>query len=147
LSLSDPDESLPLGCFRCSWNRRKALFAAADDLGCNKLALGHHADDAATTTLMNLLFSGQLETLRPKVSFFDGRIELIRPLLHIPAKDLIHYANAAGFPRPPECPRDDASPRRQISEFLKQFGRTQSQIRANLWRAAKRQEGLLREHE
>lgn len=41
------DEPLPMGCFRCSWNRRKALFFAADRMGCNKVAFGHHADDAA----------------------------------------------------------------------------------------------------
>lgn len=39
-------EPLPMDCFRCSWNRRKALFIAADELGCNKVAFGHHADDA-----------------------------------------------------------------------------------------------------
>ena len=50
-----PDESLPLDCFRCAWNRRKTLFNAAVDLGCAKLALGHHIDDAAVTALMNLL--------------------------------------------------------------------------------------------
>ncbi|HID88869.1 MAG TPA: hypothetical protein EYP52_04065, partial [Anaerolineae bacterium] len=52
-----PGEPLPLDCFRCAWNRRKALFLAADRLGCNKLALGHHADDAAVTALLNLLFA------------------------------------------------------------------------------------------
>jgi tRNA 2-thiocytidine biosynthesis protein TtcA len=66
-----PEEPLPLTCFRCSWNRRKALFTAAIGLGHNKLAFGHNADDAAATALLNLLFSGQLETMAPRVEFFD----------------------------------------------------------------------------
>ncbi|MGD2143891.1 MAG: tRNA 2-thiocytidine(32) synthetase TtcA, partial [Anaerolineae bacterium] len=73
-----PDEPLPLDCFRCSWNRRKALFTASVDLGCKKLAFGHHADDAAVTTLMNLMFNGRLETIEPCVGFFDGAVTVIR---------------------------------------------------------------------
>ncbi len=49
-----PEEVASLVCFRCSRNRRKALFTAAVELGCNKVALGHHADDIAETTLLNL---------------------------------------------------------------------------------------------
>jgi tRNA 2-thiocytidine biosynthesis protein TtcA len=132
-----PDEPLPLNCFRCSWNRRKALFLAADALGCNKLAFGHHADDAAATTLINLLFTGRLETLEPKVSFFGGRITVIRPLVYIPAKDLAAYARARGFPVAPPCPYRADENRRRVEEFLRSFGgRQQAMIRANLWRAA-----------
>jgi tRNA 2-thiocytidine biosynthesis protein TtcA len=142
-----PEEPLPMGCFRCSWNRRKALFATAVDLGCNKLALGHHADDDAATTLMSLLFSGQLETLRPKVDLFEGRLTVIRPLIHIPAKDLVHYANAAAFPPTPDCPHGQTSQRIRVGEFLQQFGPKQAQIRANLRKAAQRQETALEAYE
>ncbi|MGD1996032.1 MAG: ATP-binding protein [Anaerolineae bacterium] len=131
-----PDEPLPMDCFRCSWNRRKALFLAADELGCGKLAFGHHADDAAATTLLNLLFGGHLETLEPKVSFFDGRIIVIRPLIYVPAKELIHYARACDYTLSPNCPRGSTSRRHQVQAFLRQFGSLQSQIRTNLWRAA-----------
>ncbi len=133
-----PEEPLPLNCFRCSWNRRKALFLAADALGCNKLAFGHHADDAAVTALMNLLFTGRLETLEPKVAFFGGRITVIRPLIYIPAKDLAAYAQASGFPLAPPCPYQQDNHRRHIEQFLRGFsGRQQAMIRANLWRAAR----------
>ena len=132
-----PDESLPLNCFRCSWNRRKALFLTGDDLGCNKLALGHNADDAAVTALLNLMFTGRLETLEPKLSFFKGRIDVIRPLIHIPGKDIAGYATAAGYPVVPDCPYEADSRRKQVEDLLRGFGSRQSQIRANLWRAAR----------
>jgi len=133
-------EPLPLNCFRCSWNRRKALFLAADSLGCNKLALGHHADDAAVTALLNLLFAGRLETLEPRVTFFGGRITVIRPLIYIPAKDLATYARAAAYPSPPDCPFRTDSHRRKIEDFLRSLGPHQQRVRANIWRAAHRTE-------
>ncbi len=137
-----PEEPLPLDCFRCSWNRRKALFTAAVALGCNKLAFGHHADDAAATTLLNLMFTGRLETMAPRVSFFDGAITVIRPLIYVPEKELARYAQAAGFPDLPACPQGLASQRAQVKAFLRGFGRRQKQIRANLWRAARREMGF-----
>jgi tRNA 2-thiocytidine biosynthesis protein TtcA len=133
-----PGEPLPLDCFRCSWNRRKALFTAAAELGCNKLAFGHNADDAAGTTLLNLLFTGRLETMAPRVEFFDGAVTVIRPLIYVPEKELARYGRAAGFPTPPPCPQGLTSKRAQMKKFLRQFGRDQKQIRANLWRAARR---------
>ncbi|HDQ71535.1 MAG TPA: hypothetical protein ENN19_05490 [Chloroflexi bacterium] len=137
-----PEETLPLDCFRCSWNRRKALFTHAADLGCRKLALGHHADDAAATALMNLMFNGQIETMAPHVEFFDKAMTLIRPLIYLPRKDLARYAQAAGYPDDPPCPQGLTSKREQIQNLLQQFGRDQKQIRANLWRAARRAMGF-----
>ncbi len=133
------DEPLPMNCFRCSWNRRKALFIAADELGCNKLALGHHADDAAVTTLLNLLFAGRLEGLHPQVDFFQGRIAVIRPLIYITADELARYGQAAGFVPPPPCPYESDSRRRQIEDFLRGLGSYQDIVRANLWRVAQQQ--------
>lgn len=132
-----PEEPLPLNCFRCSWNRRKALFLAANEAGCNKLALGHHADDAAVTALLNLLFAGRLETLEPKVAFFDGRITVIRPLIYVAAKDLAYYARTAGFPLAPPCPYGADSRRRTIEDFLRSLGTHQDRVRSNIWRAAR----------
>jgi tRNA 2-thiocytidine biosynthesis protein TtcA len=132
-----PDEPLPLDCFRCSWNRRKALFTASVDLGCDKLAFGHHADDAAVTTLMNLMFNGRLETMEPCVAFFDGAVTVIRPLITLPKKELVRYAKAAGYPDRPPCAQGEESKRADVEAFLRQFGREQEQIRTNLWRAAR----------
>ncbi|MBN1810432.1 MAG: tRNA 2-thiocytidine biosynthesis protein TtcA [Anaerolineae bacterium] len=133
------DEPLPLDCHRCSWNRRKALFTAAAELGCGKLAFGHHADDAAATTLLNLMYGRQLETMLPRREFFDEKVTVIRPLIYVPEKELARYTKAAGFPDPPPlCPQGLTSKRAQIKTLLQHFGRDQKQIRTNLWRAVRR---------
>jgi tRNA 2-thiocytidine biosynthesis protein TtcA len=134
-----PEEPLPLDCHRCSWNRRKALFTATVELGCNKLAFGHHADDAAATTLLNLMFGGRLETMLPCHEFFDDKVTLVRPLIYVLEKEIVRYAKAVGFPDPsPLCPQGLTSKRAQVETLLRHFGRDQKQIRANLWRAARR---------
>ncbi len=134
-----PGEPLPLNCFRCSWNRRRALFRAADRLKCNKIALGHHADDAAVTTLMSLMYKGRLEPLAPRLDFFDGRFTVIRPLIYLPAFEIARYARARGWPVSPECPRSAETRRVRIERWLTTFPpKEREQIRANLWRAALR---------
>jgi len=137
-----PGEPLPLDCFRCSWNRRKALFTAAASLNCSKLAFGHNADDAAATTLLNLMFNGHLETMRPSVEFFGGAVTVIRPLIYVPEKALAHYGRAAGFPETLACPQGLTSKRVQVKMLMRQFGRDQRQIRTNLWRAARQAMGF-----
>ena len=138
-----PDqEPLPLDCFRCSWNRRKAIFTAAAELDYTKVAFGHNADDAAGTTLLNLLFTGRLETMAPRVAFFEQKITLVRPLIYVPEKELVRFGRAAGFPDTPPCPQGLTSQRARMKAVLRQFGRDQKQIRANLWRAARRQMGF-----
>lgn len=135
------DEPLPMDCFRCARNRRKALFLAAERMGCNKVAFGHHADDAAVTTLMSLMVKGRLETLEPRRSFFDGRLTLIRPLIYTTEKEIARYARAQGWTFPPElaCPREAEARRGKFERFLATFkDKERQQIRANLWRLSQR---------
>jgi tRNA 2-thiocytidine biosynthesis protein TtcA len=130
-------EPLPMDCFRCSWNRRKALFFAAEELGCNKVAFGHHADDAAVTTLMSMMYKGQVETLAPRLEFFQGRFLMIRPLITLSEAEIRRYARACGWVFPSEltCPREGSARRVQIEQFLATFPKKERhQIRANLWR-------------
>lgn len=134
-----PDEKLPLDCFRCSWNRRKTLFKKAHQLGCQKLAFGHHADDAVETTLLNLFYSGRLETMAPRLEFFDGQIVVIRPLIYLEESRLDRLARALGFPlEEATCPLKDSSKRAWIKDWLRQSGPDYNQIRKNVWRAARR---------
>jgi tRNA(Ile)-lysidine synthase TilS/MesJ len=137
-----PDEPLPLDCFRCSWIRRKTLFTSSVANDCRQVAFGHHADDAAVTTLMNLMFNGRLETMEPRVVFFDGAVTVIRPLIALPEKELIRYAKASGYPDRPPCPEGSASNRAEVEAFLRQFGPQQEQIRTNLWRSAREAMGF-----
>jgi tRNA 2-thiocytidine biosynthesis protein TtcA len=138
-----PEEPLPLDCHRCAWNRRKALFTATAELACNKLAFGHHADDAAATTLLSLMYGGRLETMVPRREFFDDKVTLIRPLIYALEKELVRYAKAADFPDPPSfCPQGLTSKRAQVKVLLRHFGRDQRQIRNNLWRAARQTMGF-----
>ncbi len=135
-------EPLPMDCFRCAWNRRKALFLAAEAAVCNKVAFGHHADDAAVTTLMSLLSKGQLETMAPRLTLFDERITVIRPMILVSEAEIKRYAKACGWelPAEPSCPVGAASRRVKTEAFLAGFtNRERKQIRANLWRAARHQ--------
>lgn len=79
-------------CYICAKMRRGALYNKAKELGCNKIALGHHFDDVIETTLMSLFYSGSIETMLPKVKSdnYDNMF-LIRPLYLVREKDIINF--------------------------------------------------------
>ena len=85
-------------CYLCARMRRGHLYSYAKELGCNKIALGHHFDDVIETTLMGLLYSGQFNTMLPKLKSqnFEG-LELIRPMYCIREKDIISFARYNGL--------------------------------------------------
>ncbi len=79
-------------CYLCARMRRGALYAKAKELGCNKIALGHHFDDVIETILMGMLYGGQIQTMMPKLhsTNFEG-MELIRPMYLIREEDIKHW--------------------------------------------------------
>jgi len=81
-------------CYLCARMRRGALYAKAKSLGCNKIALGHHLDDAIETALMSMIYSSEIKTMLPKLhsTNFEG-MELIRPLYKVKERDIISWAN------------------------------------------------------
>ena len=85
-------------CSLCARLRRGALYGAAQRLGFNKIALGHHLDDAAETLLMNLFFVGCLKSMPPKLRAENGEVAIIRPLYYVPESMLRDYARERGFP-------------------------------------------------
>ena len=83
-------------CYLCARMRRGALYRLAKDMGCNKIALGHHYDDVIETTLMNMLNAGSFQTMLPKLHSdnFEG-MELIRPMYLIREKDILRWMEAS----------------------------------------------------
>lgn len=85
-------------CYMCAKMRRGALYGKAEELGCNKLALGHHFDDVIETTMLNLLYAGSIKTMMPKLKSQNyGNIQIIRPLYYIREDDIKRYTRASGI--------------------------------------------------
>jgi len=130
-------EALPMDCNRCTHNRRRTLMEMAHDLGCNKMAFGHHFDDFAQTTLMNLVHKGKLETIVPVRSYFGGVVTVIRPLLYVRESELKRFASVNDFPEPPpECPRGCYTDRKRMKDFILDVHRVNPNVRGNLVRPA-----------
>jgi tRNA 2-thiocytidine biosynthesis protein TtcA len=123
-------------CFVCSWHRRKTIFAKSKELDCNKVALGHHKDDALETMLLNMIFHGSYSSLPQKLSMFEGRIELIRPLLMIPEEELADYARLRSFQQhDKDCPYEDTTRRDSVKELVNLIEKMNKGARKNMFRA------------
>ena len=85
-------------CAPCSRLRRGILYDTAERLGCNKIALGHHRDDALETLLMNMFFAGKLQAMPAVYTTDDGRFQVMRPLIECGEEQIIEFSNLRGFP-------------------------------------------------
>ncbi|UBM63479.1 tRNA 2-thiocytidine biosynthesis TtcA family protein [Candidatus Sulfidibacterium hydrothermale] len=123
-------------CFVCSWHRRKTLFEFAKDNNFQKLALGHHRDDAVETLLINMAYHGHISSLPAKLRMFNGRMELIRPLLLLTDNDTRQYAAIKQFPTLiNECPYADQTKRTTARQLLQSLREIHPKADANIFHA------------
>lgn len=125
-------------CFRCSMARRRALFDLAEENGCNKIALGHNADDMVETFLLNALYSGRLAALNPRQPVLGGRITIIRPLTYVWKEDIAAYV-LDRFGRIPasRCPGASDSRRRSVRKLLAGLSKGNAHLKGNLLKAVR----------
>ena len=120
-------------CFLCSWYRRKVLFDVAQELGCNKIALGHHMDDVVETLLMNLIFQGSIGTIPPLLEMEKMPIQMIRPLCLIEEKDIQRYAELSDYQKQTKlCPLEKVSNRAVVKGLLQQLEALNPNVRESI---------------
>lgn len=121
-------------CFFCAHERRKALFSSAVELGCHKVALGHHLEDVNETFLLNLFFTSSARTILPRQPLFSGKLVVIRPLYYF-TEELIRTRIKAAALRPVRnrCPYGTKSKRMLIRRILNRLARTDPRINTNIF--------------
>jgi tRNA 2-thiocytidine biosynthesis protein TtcA len=126
-------------CFWCSWNRRKVLFDLMGEMKCSKLALGHHMDDIIETMLMNLLFNGEIGTMKPYQEMFKGEFAIIRPLAYVEEKELKRFSSKLELPViKSECPNGDTSKRKLVKDIVSEVARHNKNVKKNIFRSLQR---------
>lgn len=126
-------------CFLCARMRRGHLYSKARELGCNKIALGHHFNDVIETVMLNMIFNGQFSSMMPKLKSenFEG-IELIRPLYYVFEKDIISWAkkndlNFIGCAC--SVTKKGIGRRKQIKELIEDLKKINPNIDYNIFKA------------
>ena len=134
-------------CFLCSWHRRKQLFNLAQQLGCNKIALGHHRDDIIHTALMNLTFQGRFGTMPALLRMRKMPLSIIRPLSLIDEADIRHYAEMAGYRKLlKQCPYEHETNRTAIARLYADMERMNPEARFSVWKALEKEGKLVEEY-
>ena len=120
-------------CYMCARMRRGSLYSYAQELGCNKIALGHHYDDFIETTMLNVLYAGNFKAMMPKLKATNfENMDLIRPLVYVRESDIIDYTKHNGI-QVMNCgcvvaAKKTSSKRREVKDLLKQLRQHDSLI-------------------
>lgn len=119
-------------CSLCSRLRRGILYTAAERLGCNKIALGHHREDTLETMLINLCYAGKLQAMPARYQTDDGRFQVIRPLIETPEAEIAAFAKTAGFPIIPcnLCGSQSVTTRKNMKRLLDELEQANPNVRS-----------------
>ena len=126
----------PNPCSLCARMRRGVLHGAAKDLGCNKVALGHHFDDAVETFMLNLFFEGRLGCFSPVTYLSNRDLTMIRPLLYAKEKDVEYFVRKNPLPVvESRCPEDKHTERENMKTLLRTLERENPGLRHRIFHA------------
>lgn len=123
-------------CFLCSRLRRKRLFELARENGCRKIALGHNKDDLIETLFINIFYAGKIGTMKPRQSFFSGKLDIIRPLSYLEGGHISRFSRQSGMPvfdNP--CPSAGTTKRAEVRQMLEVLYKQNKNIKGNIFRA------------
>lgn len=140
-----PETGAERSCFHCARQRRHQLFDLAQDLGCNRIAFGHHKDDLIETLFLNMLYGGNLSTMMPRQDLFSGKLALIRPLAYIDKDEVGDIGERLGLtPVANACPLAGNTRREYVRDLLQTMYKKDSGIKASIFAAmANVREGYL----
>ena len=128
-------------CSLCAKMRRGALHGDAKKYGCNKVALGHHFDDAVETFMLNLFFEGRVGCFSPVTYLSRADITMIRPMIYMPEKDVRAYTAKMSLPVTKSlCPADGNTKREEMKQLLREFERTHPGLKYRIFGAIQRGE-------
>jgi tRNA 2-thiocytidine biosynthesis protein TtcA len=122
-------------CSFCARLRRGVLYSMADELGCNKIALGHHLDDFIETLLLNQFYVGTLGAMSPKLAADNGRHVVIRPLVYVEEAEIIQFTRENAFPviccACPVCGQVDQK-RQRMKRLIRELAKENSHLKKSL---------------
>ena len=132
-------------CYLCARMRRGFLYSKAKELGCNKIALGHHFDDVIETTLLSMFYGSEIKTMMPKLhsTNFEG-LELIRPLYLVKEEDIISWSNfneltflncACKFTEKNSNDFENSSKRKEIKQLIKDLKKVNKNVDHNIFKS------------
>ena len=126
-------------CFLCAHLRRKRLFQLTSEWQCNKLALGHNKDDIIETLFINMCYSGEISTMSPSQTFFNGALTVIRPLAFADKQLISRFTKDKNLPDlVNSCPSAQNSKRKEIRDMLDSLYCNNKKIKGNIFRAMQR---------